>query len=206
MVLFSEFFKDKKRARENKKTFCKFVSMFGRVSKELNLINTSATPEMIFTIFNEIGLADNSADVFIQLVILVHTLPTSSGITILKKMGIMSNRGDSIDTIVNSLRYEEMESVSKMISKLMPEIRELVEEVDEKISKEPMRLLVGFYRHNDYLKEKVLFQEEEDFKYAPGGPGSIIERRRGGDLVKRLKVYNKDIDRVGRTRVLDDWF
>ena len=201
MGLFSDFYKNKKREYEHNKSFRQFVKMFGSVSHELGLTNASIGSDRIFPIFQEMGVVDNSADVFIQLVLILHTFPTSSGILILKQMGMMSVNGNNIEQIVNSLRHEEMDSVSRMIANLMPELREMFEQTDEILIKEPIRLLIGFYRHNEYLKEKAIFQEEDRESSKSAGSTSIVARMRGSDLGKPLEIYKSDHNQIGFTRV-----
>lgn len=199
MGIISKIFGDKKRSFENKKRSRHFVRIFGRVSSELGLFDTGLNYDLVYSLFDSMGQADNSADVFIQIVLVIHSHSKEKGLLILKQMGKGSIKGFGVDEIFDTMKYDELGSVNELMKKVSRDITRMLDTTDKKVLSEPVLLLMAFIMRLDQEKEKALLRQESHVDRRE--TMSLFDRLRNASMEPRLDVYRSDYNQIGKSKV-----
>ena len=131
MSMFQRKFKEYKKKKElssKKASTAQFIEIFNSVSRELNLYER----EDFQRIINIMGTSRTSSDVFIKMVLIVHSVG-GVGLSILRRLPSEK---------VESLKQFEMKSITDLLKQAFPSVSEMVEGVDEKVLEEPFNLYV----------------------------------------------------------------
>lgn len=197
MGLFSRFFGEGKKQYEDEQRANQFISMFARVSTELGLSGTNLTREFVLFILHNMGVLDNSADVFIQIVLVIHSHPEGKGLTLLKQLGRGVVKKISLENTLNNMEMREISSVYKLIHGIIPDLREMFEDVDENLIKEPLLLLLAFLNHVGRKRESILMDTPANL----GDTRSLMSYFKRGGMVPVLDIYKSDYNQIGKTKV-----
>lgn len=121
-------YKKKKELSTKKSRTAQFIQIFSSVSRELNLYER----EDFQRIINIMGTSRTSSDVFIKMVLIVHSVG-GVGLSILRRLP---------NEKVESLKQFEMKSITDLLKQAFPHVSEMLEGVDEKVLEEPFNLYV----------------------------------------------------------------
>ena len=172
MGVFSRFINE---ISEDKRSFNMFIRMFGQISNQLGINESGADSGIIEAILENMEIED-STNVFILMVLMIHSYPKSSpGILILKQMGMRSVNGENINDVMDSLSYNNVSSVSELVSRMIPVLHLLqnsLENTSEEMWKEPIRLFLGFQNHLEYIKHDILSKKD---KQKPSNIAEILK-------------------------------
>jgi len=161
MGVFSRFINE---ISDDKRSFNMFIRMFGQISNQLGINDSGADSGIIETILDNMTIED-STNVFILIVMVIHSYPKSSpGILILKQMGMRSVNGENINDVMDSLSYNNVSSVSALVSRMIPVLQSLQDSLDhtpDEIWQEPIRLFFGFKNHLEYIKHDILSKKDK---------------------------------------------
>ena len=198
MAISSRFFGKGKIQHQQKFRANQFIRMFANVSKELGLSGSALTRELVLSIFGSMGMVDNSADVFIQIVLSIHSHPEERGLLITKQIGRGVVNGIPMDKTLSNMTQRDISSVYRLIQDVVPDLEEMFEGMDEKMIREPLLLLLAFMNHIGSRRGSFTREpSEESFKDTLTRMGLI---KRDG-MVPALEIYKSGYNQIGKTKV-----
>ena len=132
-------YKKKKELSEKKKRTDQFIQIFESVSKELNLYERSRSE--LTRIINFMGTAKTSSDVFIKMVLIVHSIG-GIGLSTLRRL---SNEK------IESLKSFELQSINDLLSISFNPVSEMLEEAEESVLEEPLKMYSSIRSYISFL-------------------------------------------------------
>ncbi|CAM9530106.1 unnamed protein product [Pylaiella littoralis] len=152
---FSRFYGKGKVKYENEKRAYMFLSMFAKVSNELGLLNSNITSDMIHRLIFAMDGPDNSSDVFIQLVMDIHSQNFRKGQYIMRLLGVGILEGFSAKDLLEDLSYDELKYLFDLMLNVLGDLKKLFKDMDQNVLKEPLMLLIAFSSHVKYLLKRA---------------------------------------------------
>lgn len=198
MAISSRFFGEGKKQYQQKFRANQFIRMFANVSKELGLSGSALTRELVLSIFGSMGMVDSSADVFIQIVLAIHSRPEERGLLITKQLGRGVVNNIPLDKTLNNMTQRDISFVYKLLQSVVPDLEEMFEGMDSRIIREPLLLLLAFMNHVGSKRGSLTREpSEESFRDTLTRMGLF---KRDG-MVPALEIYKSDYNQIGKTKV-----
>lgn len=147
MVHVIQTLRERKKSFENEKRSHQFERMFGGIFRELGLLSANISIDLAQSVLHSMGDVDNSAGVFIQCVMVIHSLTQRKGLVLLKRLGTWANRGVKVKHLFRESPDEEIVSLIALLWQAIAQLEEMFVDTDDKILIEPIMLVISFASH-----------------------------------------------------------
>jgi len=172
-----DLFTKTKAQRDEEKRARQFLRMFAEVSHILDISKGVTTESDIVEMLEKLGKIGMSSDVFIAIVLIIHSKRKQLGFITLMRIGNLIQSGSN-ENVLKTIPNKSLESIFKSIQFITEDVEMYLTNVPDEIAEEPLELFHSFRRHVLHLsgmdKSRFNLPKFGSFKAKPKHESLVI--------------------------------